>query len=176
MAPTTRKRLTVNHSNKVLIGLCALLVLFNGWLLYENVQLGGTAQAAPAPPEEEEPELAAFMGTMQRYSQKLMLSTRAENAQAASFYLHELEELSEEIEEEVPTYEGHPIADLIGSMLMPEIEELEESLDRGKWDDVQAKVQSMTAACNQCHQSTEHGFIHITASDVPNAFNQQFEE
>lgn len=162
----------MTRPNRFLIGLCVALLLLNGWLIFERIHTPAQAQDTD---EAEEPELAEYMGSMQQYSHKLMLSVEARNAAAAGFYLHELEELSETIENEVPTYEGHPIGSLIGSMMEPQLTELDEALDQGQWERVDTRIQHLTQACNQCHQATEHGFIQITAEDLSNPYNQSFQ-
>lgn len=162
--------------NRVLIGCCVALLLVNGWLIFDRVAAPAQAQQAPSETHaEEEPELAAYMTSMQQYSHKLMLSVQARNAPAAGFYLHELEELSETIETEVPTYEGYEIAALTSSMLMPQLEELDEALDRTNWSRVDAQIEAVTQSCNQCHEATDHGFIRIESENLTNPYNQSFQ-
>ena len=60
------------------------------------------------------------------FTHKLALSVEARNAELAGFYLHEAEETAEAIRDEIPEYEGLPIGPLVGSMLMPHIERLED--------------------------------------------------
>ncbi len=162
--------------NRYLIGCCVVLLLVNGWLVFERMNALAYAQESSAEVHaEEEPELAAYMTSMQQYSHKLMLSVQARNAPAAGFYLHELEELTETIETEVPTYEGYEIATLVRSMLASELEELEEALARGHWSRIDARIDAVTQSCNQCHEATDHGFIRIRSENLSNPYNQSFE-
>lgn len=162
----------MNRANTTLIVLCVLLLLTSGWLLYER--LGPAAQAQSAAETQEEPELAEYMASLQRYSHKLALSAQARNAQTADFYLHELEETSETIIDEVPSYEGHAIASLTDTLFVPTVEAVESALEAEDWSEVDARIEEMVQACNQCHQSTDHGFIQIEADVRTNPFNQTF--
>src|SRR5690554_4654739 len=60
--------------------------------------------------EEEEIELAPYMANLQRHSQKLGYSIAARNQPLAAFYLEELEEALETLQNEVPEHDGMPIA------------------------------------------------------------------
>ncbi|MEM7282577.1 MAG: hypothetical protein AAF438_13220 [Pseudomonadota bacterium] len=145
----------------VLIGLLAVSQFF----LWRAT--GSTATSEP----EAEPELAAYMGDMQRYLHKLQLAIRAGNVEVAKFYLHELEEVSGEVIDNVGTYEGYAIGSLTQQMLMPEIERLEGSIQSG--DEAIDSVDRMMGVCNACHVATDHDFIVI---DWPreNPYNQRF--
>lgn len=163
----------MNRANSLLIALCVLLLLTNAWLLYERLGLPAEAEAGPAP-DAEAPELAEYMASLQRYSHKLGLSVEARNTAAADFYLHELEEMSETIVDEVPRYEGHAVGELTATMLVPTVEAVEKALAGEDWDRVDTRFDEMVQACNQCHVSTEHGFIQIEADVQENPFNQSF--
>ena len=169
----------MNRANTTLIVLCLLLLAASGWLLYERADRSAEVQAAPSTRAQEEeahegPGLVAYMSSMQRYSHKLMLAVRARDAQAAGFYLHELEELSETVEEEVPTYEGYEIGALVDRKLVPALTELDAALDAGQWQQIDVRIERLTTACNQCHGATDHGFIQITHENLTNPYNQAF--
>lgn len=159
--------------NPVLLILCLLLLGVNGWLLYRLVQ--PTARAVPqsVPQEEAPPELAEYMGFLQRYNHKLMLAVQARNPEAAGFYLHEMNALSQTIETEVPMYEGMRVGALVDAILVPELDSLGRMIDRTDWDAIDAQTQTVVQACNDCHRSTGHGFIRIDPR-VSNPFNQTF--
>lgn len=127
-----------------------------------------------APDSAEETELAVHMADLQRWSHKTALALQARNPALADFYLHELEETVETIQEEAPTYEGHPIADLTDQLLVPRVEELGRALDERSWSLVDKRVNQMAQACNQCHAQTDHGFVRIDLKDVPNPYVQDF--
>lgn len=115
--------------------------------------------------------LVAAMGYMQRYLHKLDLSVQAENARLAGYYIHELEELVEELEDAAVVYEGHQVGALTDSMLPPAIETLENALETG--GDAEAAVGALVAQCNACHVATERPWLKIERARN-NPFNQDF--
>ena len=122
-------------------------------------------------------ELASYMGMLQRLTHKLSLSAAAGNTELVGFYLHESEELLEDIQKEVPEYEAMPIALLVERISLPAYQGLETLLAK-KDTEITAKAlkkasESVIDSCNQCHQATKHGFIKITTS-TNNPFNQDF--
>jgi hypothetical protein len=124
--------------------------------------------------EGEEVELASRMGDLQRWAHKATLALDARNPTLADFYLHELEETVEGIREEVPTYEGHPVADLTDQILKPRLEALEASLDERAWATVDRRVKELSRACNRCHAQTDHEFVRVDLEDAPNPYAQNF--
>ncbi len=133
------------------------------------------AVPAQANGDEKEPELAAAMSQLQTFTHKLALSVEARNAKLAGFYLHEAEETAEAIRDEIPEYEGLPIGPLVGSMLMPHIERLEDLLERPDWPAVDRALSAAIDSCNACHAATEHGFIVIEFRPGVNPYMQSFE-
>lgn len=157
---------------------CALLVvLVTGCERGEPQAAGqhGHDEAHGHDDGHEHPELAEPMSQMQYYAQKLGYSIEAENAELADFYLHEMEELAEEVQEDVPEYEGFQIADLTKAMLVPMLEAQERALDGGDWQETGESYVRLIESCNACHTATEHAFIRITPAEGESPFNQQFE-
>lgn len=93
----------------------------------------------------------------------------------AAFYLHELEEQVEELQADVPEYEGYAIGDLTETTLVPQINSLHVAVEEGDWPVIYERLEATIQACNQCHEATDHGFIQITAEPGPNPYNQQFD-
>nr|MBO2514372.1 hypothetical protein [Gammaproteobacteria bacterium] len=122
----------------------------------------------------EEPELAIAMSQLQYFTHKLALSIEARNAELARFYLHETEETAESIRDGIPEYEGMRIGALVGSMLMPHVERLEELLANPDWDAVDRALATAVDSCNACHVATEHGFIVIEFERGANPYLQSF--
>lgn len=150
-------------NNKVLV-LALMIVAF----------VAGYALRGSSTPAESI-DLAQAMGELQRHSHKLGLSIQARNLPLADFYLHELEEVLEDIEK-VPEYDGFPIADLSRAMMTPLMDELEAGAKAGDWPRVERGYHALIAGCNQCHVATDHAFIVMLPGTGPSPFNQQFEE
>jgi hypothetical protein len=117
--------------------------------------------------------LAERMSHLQRHTHKLQLSVEARHPDLVGFYLHEIEEVAEEIRDEVETYDDHPIGRLTGEMLLPAVEALEEPTEAGDWEAADAAFDRLLAACNACHATTAHGYIRIVRTPG-NPYNQDF--
>ena len=124
---------------------------------------------------EEKVELAPFMSRLQLFSQKLGYSLKAENVELARFYLHELHEIVEEIEEKVPEHDGFAIAELVKATVDPSLKRLGQTLRKGTWQQRWHAYENTIATCNACHAATAHAFIHIRSAEGTPPFNQQFE-
>ena len=129
--------------------------------------------AVAAPALGDSPGLAILMERMQTYTHKLQLSVEARNEQLANFYLHELEETSEYVAENIPHYHDYPVGPLVREMLLPMIEELEEAVEAGEWTAADTRFADMLRACNACHVATQHGYVRI-APATGNPFAQDF--
>lgn len=123
---------------------------------------------------EEHVELAGRMATLQQFTQKMMLAVQARNRELSRFYLHEMEETTAGIAEEVPEYEGHPIGKLTRSMLLGPVEKLHEAWPEMSWSEIDRAVDQTIRQCNACHASTEHGFVVIPDTARTNPFLQSF--
>lgn len=117
-------------------------------------------------------ELAMLMADLQYFTHKTALSIDAKNQSLAGFYLHEMEEVLEEIED-VEEYDDYPIGALTKSMLMPVFEQLEDLVKAGDMVKASAKFDAVVGACNQCHQSSGHGFI-VIERRMDNPYMQRF--
>lgn len=116
------------------------------------------------------------MATMQYHTHKLALSIEASNTELAEFYLHELEEATETVINEVTTYEGHQISALTKSMLVPTLKPVDDAVESADWEDARERMIDLTASCNACHQSTDHGFVVIEPGFDKNPWNQNFDK
>jgi hypothetical protein len=149
------------------VGSAVLLVLL-GFALGRATR-GGVPAAAPAP------ELAAYMAGAQHHTHKLGLAIQAENALLARFYLHELEEVFEQVQELFPEHGGHAVAELSQLVSARRLPKLRERIESEDWDDAAGEFSGLIEACNGCHAVTEHAFIEIQVTNA-NPFNQAFEK
>jgi hypothetical protein len=130
--------------------------------------------ACAAPPEAAvEPELAAYMGELQRQTHKLNLSVDGQNRELAGFYLHEVREVVEQIEERFPRHDGFPVADLVRATLDPQLATLRAAVGDARWHAARSGLGELVAGCNRCHAATGHGFVRIELTNE-NPFNQSF--
>lgn len=126
-----------------------------------------------APASGDAPGLAVLMHQMQTYAHKTQLSIEARNEPLAHFYLHELEETSEYIADNIATYDDYPVGQLAREMLLPAIEALEGEIETGEWVAAAAGFQALLDACNACHKVTAHGYIRVAPASG-NPYAQDF--
>ncbi len=144
-----------------------------------SVEVAGPAAFAPQVSpynvkEESAPELAAYMGDLQRMVHKLNLSLMAENPELSAFYLHEVEEVLEQAIEIFPHHDGFPVGEMLGKHALASLGPLEDALASEDWNRTSRGFLTLIESCNSCHWATSHGFIVITPASV-NPFNQDFE-
>lgn len=120
-----------------------------------------------------EGDLISLMSLLQTFTHKLQLALDHRNGELAGFYLHEIEETLEAVEE-IAEYDGFPVGQLAGAMLGPAVSRLEAALEGDGPADATREVDALISACNACHTATEHGFIVIRRTDV-NPYAQSFE-
>jgi hypothetical protein len=120
-----------------------------------------------------EPELASYMSDLQHHTHKLTLSIEARNGALADFYLHEVGEIAEQVEELFPEHDGVPVARLVEDLLAPRLVALREALAHSRWDEARGDLGELVAACNGCHAAAGHGFIRVEVTTM-NPFNQSF--
>jgi hypothetical protein len=119
------------------------------------------------------PELADYMSHLQHHTHKLTLSVEAENDALAEFYLHEVGEVSEQIEHLFPEHDGIPVATLARELLDPQLAALDSALEASRWDAAKSGIDSLIDACNDCHAAAGHAFIRVERTSA-NPFNQSF--
>lgn len=154
--------------NKALAAICVFLVILSGFLWVKVTNLENHVQ------ELQKPSLYETMTTMQSVVHKISYAIDHENEALLDFYIHELEEATEEIIEADLVYQDQPIGQLTETMLEPTIEELENAVETGNWDRVRERNQVMIQACNNCHSSTGFSEVMITEKGELNPFNQDF--
>jgi len=119
-------------------------------------------------------ELALHMSRLQRWMHKTALSVQAGNQRLAEFYLHETEETVETIQTKAPTYEGYDIKTLSDEYLTPSLASLDEAVEASDWPVAEERLQQVAASCNECHDATDHGFVHIQLDSLANPYAQSF--
>lgn len=137
------------------------------------VLAAGVASVRGRPVPLAPPELATYMGDLQRHTHKLMLSIDAENAALSAFYLHEVHEIAEQVEALFPEHDGVPVAALVGELLAPRVAALRGTLETGAWEAARGELGQLVDGCNACHAAAGHGFIRVELTTA-NPFNQSF--
>ncbi|TVR64807.1 MAG: hypothetical protein EA422_05590 [Gemmatimonadales bacterium] len=104
----------------------------------------------------------------------LWFAGEAGNWPLADYMVHELEELVEEIEELHPMYREIRVAELIGEMTHPAIEDLEDAVDAGDLAAFQRAYDDLTVACNACHIASDKAELVIQRPTAPVSTNLRF--
>jgi hypothetical protein len=121
----------------------------------------------------EEIPLIYHMSFISRYAQKLYFAGEAENWELADIYSHEIEEISADIVSRGEMHDGINISELMESMLLPQIEQLEEAIDSGDREMFMDRYSVMIQSCNSCHDASDYGAVKVTVPDV-NPYAQDF--
>ena len=118
------------------------------------------ALSVPIRASDEGPDLVGMMTKFQRFMHKAGVALHAGNFRLADFYLHEVEEVLEEVEA-VESYDDHPIGEMAEGVFAPVFHELEDAVDSGNQQAALAAYENALGGCNECHQGTQHEFIVI---------------
>ncbi|NBC64966.1 MAG: hypothetical protein GVY07_04795 [Bacteroidetes bacterium] len=113
------------------------------------------------------------MSFMSRYANKLYLAGVEENWELADIYTHEIEEITETIVDENHVDEGINVSELMEAMLVPQIEQIEQSIDERDLQQFEQKYNILVETCNQCHVAANYGAVKVTVPES-NPFNQDF--
>jgi len=121
------------------------------------------ATPAPAPiaaADAYAPGLGEIMTLQQMRHTKLWFSGQAGNWDLASYELKELSEGFDDIVKYHPTHEESPVApkDAIPRMIPGPLKDLQAAVDGKDKKAFETAYDSLTSACNDCHQATNFGF------------------
>jgi hypothetical protein len=158
------------------ISICLISVVLQISLLGCN----SGPETSPKVPTAAEPahipvELAVYMGRMQVYTEKTWFAGKAKNWELASFYLHEIEEIIEEVEKAKVVEDGHDISTLITTSLSTPVRQLEEAIKTQDLPKFEERYPIVVRNCNNCHAATKHAFIQLKTPDRPAFSSQIFE-
>lgn len=166
------------------LALAALLAgLFALYRSYEAKPSQGSPEAiAPAQPEKKEEEahehgheeLAEYMMRLQWYANKLYFAGEAGNQPLADFYLHEIEEVMEEVVKAGIVDEGVQVSEHMKAYGLSYAEDFLDELRAEGLGNFGERYSGLIANCNSCHTVTEHSYIKIITPTTPVVSNQDF--
>jgi hypothetical protein len=119
------------------------------------------------------PGLHSLMQQVQVRHAQLWFAGAAGNVALAEYQVHELEELIEDIAELHPEYDDKPVAQLLGQLLTPALEDVERAV-RGEHD-FAAAFDRLTQQCNACHAATDRSAIVMQRPRTPPLDNLRYE-
>ena len=124
--------------------------------------------------QEHEYPLLQTMNYYQRFSHKVWLAIEHRNWELAEFYVHELEEVTEEFVESNVVDEGKSLSTTAAGILMPAIEKLDEAIDQKDAVLANQNFMALIQSCNACHAINDHSHIRILMPDSVHVYNQDF--
>ncbi len=143
-------------------------------LLTGLVAVAATHNATGESAQPYAPGLVEFMIHVQSHHTKLWLAGNARNWDLADYQVDELKELLEDIARRVPEYKGTPVGRMIEAATMPPIGAIETAVKARDGAKFVAAFDSLTAACNACHEAANRGFIVIQRPATSPFPNQSF--
>lgn len=170
----------MKNSLFIIISVIALIVGFN---LITVVALKSNASKSEAQLDsalyrvqelERSYELAEGMHYLQIYMNKLWFAGLAENEELTKFYLHELEEFMEDIVSRNVVSRGKNISELMQSMALPQIELLENQLEKKDKISFVLGYRGLMNSCNSCHIAAGRPYLVIDIPKNPVLDNQVF--
>jgi uncharacterized membrane protein len=119
-------------------------------------------------------ELAEGMHYLQIYMNKLWFAGIEENEELTNFYLHELEEFMEDIVSRNVVSRGKNVSELMQSMALPQIELLENQLEKKDKIAFVLGYRGLMNSCNSCHIAAGRPYLVIDLPKSPVLDNQVF--
>jgi len=118
---------------------------------------GGTPAAGA---ESYVPGLGEMMSFQQMRHAKLWFAGQAENWELAAYEIDELGEGFDDIVKFHPTHKDSPVApkDAIPRMVTEPLKDLRAAIDKKDSRTFERAYNSLTTACNNCHQATNFAF------------------
>jgi hypothetical protein len=120
------------------------------------------------------PRLGDLMILQQIRHSKLWFAVAAYNWELAEHSLYEIKEGFADVARLYPTVQEVAVAPVIGALNEREIAELARAIEARDRVKFTIAFDQLTAACNACHQVTQHAFIVIQQPISPPFNNQSF--
>jgi hypothetical protein len=148
----------------------AIVVIMLGGLANAEEPLG--SQKAPAP---YTPGLGDFMTAyVQPHHVKLGLAGREKNWKLAEYEADELKETFEDVTSYQGDWNKLPVAKLVETNITPALAAVADAVKHQSAPDFAKAFAKLSAACNACHQATDHSFIVIKPPAASSFPDQEF--
>jgi len=132
------------------------------------------AHAAEPAKESYASGLGEIMSLQQMRHLKLWFAGAAKNWPLADYELDELKEGFDDVIKFFPVKDDMKIGDMAQSTAVPVLDDVKKAIDARDGGKFAAAFDKLTAACNACHQSSNHGFIVIQRPTSQPYSNQSF--
>ena len=153
------------------VAVVATVCLILNVLLWHRVS---TLEAQARASSQDFP-LGETMGYLQRYADKAWYAGQAGNWKLARYYHDELAETAGGIVAAHVVKDGVPVSENMEEILPPALDALGKSITAQDAALFRDRYADMVTACNACHTSAKHPFVHITVPQAPpTEWNQDF--
>lgn len=134
------------------------------------------AAGKPALPASESyvPGLGEIMGATQMRHSKIWFAGRAGNWELAHYELDEIREGLEDAVKFHPVFKGVPVSAMLDRFTSQPLADLDAAVAAKDSAKFSKAFDSLTGACNACHQAAEKGFIVIKRPGASPFSNQAF--
>jgi hypothetical protein len=132
------------------------------------------AEEGQAPKETYASGLGEIMSLQQMRHLKLWFAGAAKNWPLADYELDELKEGFDDVIKFFPVHEDMPIGQMAASTAVPVLADVKSAIEARDGAIFAAAFDKLTAACNTCHESSNHGFIVIVRPTSSPYSNQSF--
>lgn len=129
---------------------------------------------SPAASGAHAPRLGDLMILQQIRHAKLWFAVAANNWPLARHELAALQDGFEDVAKLYPTIHEVAVAPVVGAIRAGELADLDKGIEAQDRIKFVVAYDRLTAACNACHQTTQHGFIVIQQPISPPFNNQSF--
>jgi hypothetical protein len=140
------------------------------------VALSVSVMVAAAQPAREsyEPGLGEFMTATQLRHAKLWFAGKQNNWDLAAYEIDEIKEGLEDAARLHPSFDGVPVAEMIKTIIVPRIAELEKGVRAKSSAKFMVAFDELTSGCNSCHAGANKPFIRIQRPTESPTTNQNF--
>ncbi len=132
------------------------------------------AHAADTPPENYLPGLGEIMSATQMRHAKIWFAGKAGNWELAHYELDEIREGLQDAVQYHPDFKGVPVSAMLDRFTARPLADLDAAVaakDRARFNQA---YDSLSAACNGCHQAAGHGYIVIKRPGASPFTDQEF--
>lgn len=120
------------------------------------------------------PGLHTLMVELAMRHATLWFAGDAQNWPLAYYQVHELEELIDDIRELHPVYREVQVETLIGNMTAPAVAEIEDAVEAQDHDAFVRGYDTLTRACNACHEVSDREALVIQRPTAPPFTNLRY--
>jgi hypothetical protein len=98
---------------------------------------------------------------VQPHHTKLWFAGASGNWRLADYEANELDETFDDVKTYQSTWKGVPVARLVGVLIEPPLKQVKAAIAAKNIAAFRSAFGALTAGCNACHTTVQHGFIFI---------------